>query len=117
MPIRTHTLDVTIPTDAGALSPAVQLNGLMLEAITMPAAWTAATLAFAVSETEAGTYRPLADFLGTEIQISAAAGAVVQIPMGAVRGHNWLKVQSGTAAVPVVQAAARTLTLLVRHYA
>jgi len=115
MPVRTRTLDFTI-ANAASLSEARQLNGLMGEAIIMPATWTAAGLSFETCETEAGTYLPLADALGVEITLAVAAGTRVVLPMGLLRGHNWIKLRSGTSAAPQAQGGARAIALLARDF-
>jgi len=116
MPVRTRTLDFTI-ANGESLSAPLQLNGLMGEAIIMPATWTAAGLSFAACETEAGTYLPLVDALGVEITLTVAASQRIALPIGLLRGHNWIKLQSGTSAAAVNQGGARTLTLLARDFA
>jgi hypothetical protein len=116
MPVRTRTLDFTI-ANGQSLSAALQANGLMGEAIIMPGTWTAAVLTFAAAETEAGTYLPLVDATGTEIALTVAASQRIVLPVGLVRSHNWLKLRSGTSGAAVNQAAARTLTLLLRNFA
>ena len=115
MPVRTRTLDFAI-ANAASLSDAQQLNGLMGEAIVMPATWTAAGLSFEACETEAGTYLPLVDALGVEITLTVAAATRVVLPMGLLRGHNFIKLRSGTSAAPVVQGGARAVTLLARDF-
>jgi hypothetical protein len=115
MPVRTRTLDFTIANGA-SLSNAMQLNGLMGEAIIMPGTWTAAGLSFAASETEDGTYLPLDDALGVEITLTVAASQRIVLPIGLLRSHNWIKLQSGTSAVPANQGGARMLTLLARDF-
>jgi len=116
MPVRTADLEFTIANGA-SLSDARQLNGVMGEAITMPAAWTAGGLSFAASATEAGTFLPLFDALGVEITLTVLAGQRIVLPLGLIRSHNWLRLQSGTSAVPANQGAARTLILLTRDFA
>lgn len=116
MPVRTADLDFTIANGA-SLSDARQLNAVMAEAITMPAAWTAGGLSFAASATEAGTFLPLFDALGVEITLTVLANQRIVLPMGLIRSHNWLRLRSGTAAVPVNQAGARSLILLTRDFA
>lgn len=115
MPVRTNTLAFTI-ANGESLSNAMQLNGLMAEAIVMPAAWTAAVLTFAAAEEEAGTYLPLVDAAGVQIQLVVAASQRIVLPLGLVRGHNWLKLRSGTSGAAQNQGGARTLTLLARDF-
>jgi hypothetical protein len=111
----TKPLGFTIANGA-SVSEALRLNGGMVEAIIMPASWTAAGLSFQSSETEAGSYLPLFDALGDEITLTVAAGRTVILPLATVRGVDWLKLVSGTSALAVNQGAARTITVLTRTY-
>jgi hypothetical protein len=115
MPVRTRTLDFAI-ADTASLSGALQLNGLMGEAIVMPATWTAAGLSFEASEEEGGTYRPLADALGVEITLTVAASTRVVLPLGLLRSHNFIRLRSGTSAAPINQGGDRAITLLARDF-
>lgn len=112
-PKLTSTVTVTIAA-AGNLSAAVDLSAVAVVGIVMPAAWDAANLTFAGSETQAGTYTNVYDDAGTEYPVTAAASRRILVPPADLLGGCWLKVRSGTAAVPVNQAAERVLTLLVR---
>lgn len=114
--LRSRTLDFTI-ANGTSLSGALRLNGLHVEAIVMPATWSAAGLSFAASETEGGTYLPLVDALGVEITLTVAAGRRIAMPMGTLYGHDWLQLRSGTSAAAVLQGGTRTVTLLCRDYA
>jgi hypothetical protein len=115
MAVFTSTLSFTI-LNGQSLSAALRLNGMMGEALIMPAAWTAAGLSFAASETEAGIFLPLFDALGVEITCTVLASQRIVLPIGLLRSHDWLRLRSGTAAVPVNQGADRSLTLLTRHF-
>jgi hypothetical protein len=115
MPVRTRTLEFTI-ANGESLSAALQLNGLMGEAIIMPGTWTAAGLSFAACETEGGTYLPLADALGVEITLVVAASTRVVLPLGLLRGHNFIKLRSGTSAAAVNQGGDRAIALLARDF-
>lgn len=111
-----NQLDFTIVNGAPGLSAGVKLNGLQVEGIIMPAAWVAAGLSFAAGETLAGTYLPLVDVLGNEITFTVAAGKQILLPMGLIRGVDFLKLQSGTSAAPVNQTADRVVRLIARPY-
>lgn len=112
---QTNELGFTI-ANGQSLSAALKLNGGFLEGVYMPAAWTAAGLSFAVCETEAGTYVPLVDSLGAEVTLTVAAGQAIALPIGAVRGWNWIKLRSGTSAAAVNQGADRALVAVTRPY-
>lgn len=113
-------VNVTIPTAADGLSPAVDLGEESLAAIQMPAAWTAAALTFQVSA-DGVTYQSMYDSGNAEVTI-ASAGVVasrfitfVATLVDAFRAVRYLKVRSGVAATPVQQAAARTLQLQLKQ--
>lgn len=110
-----RSMDFTI-AGGGTLSAAVQLNGLHGEAIVMPAAWTAAGLSFTAGDTELGTFQPLFDGLGVELTMSVLASQTIVLPISMIRAFNWLKMRSGTSAVPVVQGTQRVVSLLARSY-
>jgi hypothetical protein len=103
---------VFIITSGTALSAEVQLNGGLVQAILMPAAWDIADISFATAQSAGGTYRDVHDAFGNEIAVSVAAGRAVMVPPGLVRAGNFLKLRSGTAGAAVNQTADRTLILL-----
>lgn len=115
MPIRNMKLTATILNGA-SLSDELNLNGLMIEAIDMPAAWTAAGLSFVASEVSGGTFLPLFDVAGVEITATVAASRRHVLPISLIRGHYFLKLRSGTSAVPAAQGGDRSITLLCRDF-
>jgi hypothetical protein len=113
-PIR---IPVTIANGA-ALSGAVDTRGATIEAIEMPAAWTAADLTFQAADSETGTFSDVYDALGGEITVVVAASRTVTIqdPFDYnMRGLRYVKVRSGTSGTPVNQAGARTLYLICKY--
>jgi len=110
-----NPLDFTI-TNGTSVSNKLQLNGLHLDGIILPAAWTAAGLSFLGCETLAGTFLPLVDALGNEITLTIVAGRHILMPMSMIRGVNFLQLQSGTSAAPVNQGADRAIRCLARAY-
>jgi len=102
-----------------SLSSAVALGAegeRQLCALQMPAAWTAASITFAVSA-DGTTYVPL--YFGTgEYTVEAAGGAAascgVSLEPRAFAGWPYVKVRSGTSGTAVNQEAARTIACLVR---
>lgn len=116
MSLLTKTATVTIANGA-ALSGAVCLGSGVLCAIKMPAAWTAADLTFQVSDDRGVTWDELLDANGTAVTVSGP-GAAERLELDAAdfKSSVFLKVRSGTAAVAVNQAAARTLTLITRKF-
>ncbi|MFN0183054.1 MAG: hypothetical protein ACKVQR_04460 [Aquabacterium sp.] len=115
MPIRTMTLTGTI-LNAASLSDEIVLNGLMVEAIIMPAIWSAAGLSFEAAEASGGTFLPLFDVAGVEITATVDINRRVVMPISLIRGHNVLKLRSGTSAVPANQGGNRSITLLCRDF-
>ena len=96
-----------------SLSGAVQLTGLLVVGIVIPAEWTAANLTFQASA-DGATYNDLYDDIGTEKTVTAAAARYIIINPTDFAGIELLKVRSGTSGAPVAQAAARELILMVR---
>lgn len=105
---------VTI-TNGTSLSGAIDLAAATLACILMPAAWTAAGLSFAASDTLAGTYVPVFNEAGAEYTVpsgSATASQWIKLPMVDFMGIRFLKVRSGTNGTPVNQSADRILKLV-----
>jgi hypothetical protein len=101
-----------------SLSALLDLDGgeRQLVAIQMPAAWTAASLTFAVSF-DGTTFVPL-HWDGAEYTVTAAGGAAaslgVSLEPSAFAGWRFVRVRSGTSGTPVNQGAERTLKALTR---
>lgn len=100
-----------------AVSAVVDLAGYDLVGISMPAAWTAASLTFQASGTSAALVKDMYDAVGTEYTVTAAAARFIAIPPADFLGVQWLIVRSGTTGTPVNQAAAVTINLIVRPVA
>lgn len=105
---------VTIANGA-SLSGAADFGPIgRLRAIKMSAAWTAASITFAVSD-DGTTFQPLYDS-GAELAFAAAAAdRYISLNDAQVKLFScwqYVKVRSGTAGVPVNQGADRTLELL-----
>jgi hypothetical protein len=96
------------------LSDTLNLGGLRLFGIVMPEAWTSASLTFQASFDGGATWHDLKDSDGNEITVTASAGdCVVWLP-SAFAAIPILKIRSGLSAAPIVQAADRTITLILR---
>ena len=106
-----HSVDVEIAQDA-SLSDAGELKGLALCGFVMPDTWTAAGLAFAVSID--GTNYYYLYWGGSAVEETVAADYHVAVDPVKFLSAKFIKVLSGTVAVPVNQVAARTVTLLCR---
>lgn len=105
----------TIANNAN-LSEAVTLGGLALLRISMPSAWTTASLTFQGSE-DGTTFNDLYDDSGTEVAVAASASRCIVVDPTKFISTPYLKVRSGTSASPVSQGGARTLTLGLRSLA
>jgi hypothetical protein len=102
--------------EAGSLSGAVDCGNQPPVAIIMPAAWTAADLTFQVSA-DGTTWGNLYDenaSTRTETSLKAAANDIIRLDPNKWGWVRHLKIRSGTAASAVAQAAARTLTVVLR---
>jgi hypothetical protein len=112
------TLAPAIIAPGGSLSAPVALGALTLCGISMPAAWTAATLSYQASPDGGTTWQELFDDAGNAISTQAAAGQMIltlKIPEYCLRGINLLKVRSGSSGTPVVQSGGATINLLTRN--
>lgn len=99
-----------------ALSAVVDFDAICrLTAIIMPAAWTAASITFQVSEDNV-TFGDLRDDAHNEVTLTTpAAGEVIAFRNDLKRlfGHfRYVKIRSGTTGTPVNQGADRVMTLL-----
>lgn len=108
------TVTVTLSTGATGLSDAVDIGGMQLMGVMMSTAWTAANLTFQASNSSAGTFADVYDDAGTEVTVTAAASRAIAIDFASLKLAPWryLKVRSGTTALPVAQVGAKTLTLI-----
>ena len=106
------TQDVSLTT-ASPLSAAVELLGKVPVALQMPAAWTTAVLTFQGSK-DGTTYANIYSDGGAEYTVQAAASRFIPLDPADFVGCRFVKVRSGTASTAVTQAAARTVTLIVR---
>ena len=101
----------TIPAGA-ALSPAIDKTGLAGGSIQLPTAWTAASLAFKVSN-DGTAYVPLKDQLGNLVELTGlptAAGEGRSLPDD-LWGFMSFKLWSETSGSDTNQAADRTFVL------
>lgn len=100
--------------NGGSLSSAVDLAGKILVGYIIPAGWTAAGLTFQTSPDGVAAYNDVYDFTGTEIAHVVAASRFVRVNPGDWVGVRFIKVRSGTAAVPVNQGAVRDIILVTK---
>lgn len=110
------TIDQTLYTTTATIASGASLSGAAtcstgrLARIDMPAAWTAASLTFQVSN-DGVTYNNLYDASGNEYTVTTAASRGVVVPLVDFLGASFLKIRSGTSGSPVTQGADRVLTL------
>ncbi len=104
----------TIAAGATGLSDAVDLTGVQIAQIIMPADWVTANLTLQTCDTEDGTYQDLYDDTGAEVVITAAADKNTAVNHNALNlaGITWCKLRSGTSATPVDQTASRTIKII-----
>lgn len=107
---------VTIANGA-SLSGAIDTEQTTLGGIAIPAVWTAANITFAVSADGGLTYLPLYDANGAEVTaVVTAASTYIALDPALFAGVRFVKLRSGTNAVPVNQGTARILTLAGRRF-
>jgi hypothetical protein len=112
----TQTIAVQIPAGETGLSGPIDLKGCSMVAIKMPHTWATADLTFLACEAEGGTYYDVYDDASTpaEVVVPVAADRTVVLPTHGAKlsALRYIKIRSGTAAVPVNQAGSPTLYLL-----
>ena len=122
-----NTTTLTIANGA-ATSDAAQVRWMDVVGLVLPAAWTAAGIAFTVSPDGGPTYYPVkrpevgtttAPIAVKNLELLAAdipTGTATFIPLHPdwFRGATHVKVLSQTAGSPVTQGAARSLILVTR---
>jgi hypothetical protein len=99
-----------------SLSGAVDFGVIArLVGIQMPAAWTAASITFQVSQDNV-TYQVLIDDAGNEVTVTAPTANKTTAFRNDLKRimarYQFLKIQSGTSGAPTAQGADRILTLL-----
>ena len=112
-----ETLIATIANGA-SLSDGICVEGSILVGIIMPGVWDAANLTFQVSMNDEG-YINAYDSAGEEETFTVTAvSTYIGINPNLTAGWRWIKVRSGTAAVPVAQATGedpRLIELIARR--
>jgi len=104
-------------SESSTLSLPVFIGGeFSLVGIQYPAAWTAAVISFLVSF-DGITYQNLLDDAGAEISKTVTAAQFRELDSSEFKTAIYLKIRSGTAALPVQQAADRAIVLFQRRYA
>jgi hypothetical protein len=113
-PLRNHPVTIA---SGQSLSPAAQVGEKEIVGVIIPSSWTAANLTFQGSIDDGATFNNVFDSAGTELTITVGASRYIVFTeslLTAFKGIRNLKVRSGTSGVPVNQASAATVQLLVR---
>lgn len=106
------SVTTTIPINA-SISGDVDLGLMRLSRIVIPAGWTPANITLQTSYdgmdwSSTGLY----DSSGSEYTITAAAARSIIVPLADMLSVRYLRIRSGSAAMPVPQTAARALVLV-----
>lgn len=97
-----------------SLSAGVAIGAQRVVGLSMPAVWDAAVVTVQASLDDGANFAESLDSAGNPVQIAAGAGQFIALTTELWSAVNFLKLRSGTAAVPVTQSADRTLQLIVR---
>ena len=110
----TTSRQLTIANGA-ATSDAFEMSNHAGGIILMPAAWTAASIGFKVSDSPTGAYYPLYDANGSLVQISGPAASQAHTIPAEVFAAAWVKLwsQDGSAN-DANQSAPRTLGVILK---
>lgn len=95
-----------------SLSNAIPVTGYSTVEIHMPAAWDAANLTFQSGIEESGTFQDMYD--DNEVELTVKVAAERNITTTKLQGAAFVRFRSGTSAAPVAQAAARTITVVLK---
>lgn len=107
--------DTVVIASGESLSSVLETRGYVPVAIKMPADWTAADLTFQGCEASGGTYGNVYDDAGGEYTVPATDDDWIILNPAAFCSFPFLKIRSGTSGSAQNQAAARTLTVMLRQ--
>lgn len=99
----------TIANGASESAP-IDLDGYVLGAVLLPAAWTAADLTVLASD-DGDTWLPVYDRAGNEYVIDADTSRWTLLPREATESFRHVKLRSGVVGAAVAQGAARVIRL------
>lgn len=104
---------------AASLSGEIRIADFRHFGIIIPDEWTAANLTIQIatrSTADGGVFKNLHDDAGNEVVITAAAGRAISIDAVFYKLAPWsyIRFRSGTNALPVAQAAKRSITLVMK---
>jgi hypothetical protein len=105
---------IIIAAGATGLSAAVDLTGMQIMQIQMPATWITAELTVQTSDAEAGTYQDLVDDTGAEVVLPVVQGKNMAVTVNALAlaGISWAKFRSGRSGAAINQTASRTIKII-----
>lgn len=103
-------MDTTI-VNGQSVSTVLDITDRVILALELPGTWTAANITLLASQTAGGTFLPVKNQDGTDLVIVAAALQVNVISALLTQGLRYVKLRSGTAAVPVNQGADRVINV------
>ncbi len=113
---KTLTLKEVVIASGTSLSGAADIGTAELVGISMPAAWTAASITFAATIDNGANYLAVNDAAGNEVEVTApVADKHILFSFAGIKGLNDIKLRSGTSAAGVNQGAERTVTLLLKE--
>lgn len=109
-----RTVVATIASGA-SVSDAIDIGAAELVAISMPAAWTTASITFQ-NTVDDSTYQAVNDAAGSEVAVLLpVASKNIIFSFAGIKGFGKLKLVSGTAALAVNQGAERLITLVIKE--
>lgn len=108
-----EALPVTISNGA-ALTDTINLGGLRLFGITIPAEWTTANLTFQTSFDGGTTWANMQDKQGNALVVVATPNSYIALTPSNFSAVQYLRIRSGTELDPINQAEERTLKLILR---
>lgn len=99
---------------SASVSSSVDLRYGALVGVYVPASWTSASITLQASR-DGVTFQDVRNVTGDDFELRAGAGNCF-LPLAPLelQGVKHVRLRSGTAAVPVNQAAERVLTLVTR---
>lgn len=118
MSVALKRIIATIPAGQ-SLSNGVLLGDYTLSGLYFPAGWTAAAISYQISFDDGLTWVELGDTTGAPVSLPAATAAstyyAIDVRDKNLTGVTMIKLRSGTAAAPVVQAAAAQVIVVGRR--
>jgi hypothetical protein len=103
--------EVTILSGA-SVSDSVDLVSELVNSFLMPSNWTAASVSLEVSNDNVNWVSTVFDYTNIQagVYTGAIAGAAYAIDVVTFAAFRYVRFRSGTAASPIAQGAARTIT-------